>query len=273
MRTRHHSISTEQIQSPAGQNGIQNLRPRCSQLASVALAAAALLTAATSPAAQLTWDAGNTNNGASIDAASGSWNTDTTTNFVWNIGGLNTNWTQASTTSPLNAARFNGPDAADGTYQVVVDAGQVSASNLTINASGYVFSGSPIDLRNATAALSATNLFFIADSKSVIFSNTISGANTGSEFHLGNNGAPATAVFYGLIQGMQTGWESTNGSVAYLAGGSGSTLWTIDADVRMTNGTFASGGGLGVGNTRNGSMPNNATRHAYSWRHGDVKSY
>lgn len=106
--------------------------------------AALLLYTASAPAATLIWDAGNTNNGATIDPASGAWDTDITTNFNWNIGGINTNWTQTGTTTPLNGATFNGPDAPVGTYQVNVDGGQVAVTNITINANGYAFSGSPI---------------------------------------------------------------------------------------------------------------------------------
>src|SRR5258708_34833947 len=67
-----------------------------------------LVGAASASAANLTWDAGNTNNGAAIDPASGSWNTDTTTNFNWNDGSVNVSWTQTGTQAPLNGATFNG---------------------------------------------------------------------------------------------------------------------------------------------------------------------
>jgi hypothetical protein len=105
---------------PPGRNGARHPRPRCGKLASVALSAAALLTAASAPAAQLTWDAGDTNNGATIDAASGAWNTDTA-NLNWNNGSGNVSWTQTSVTAALNGATFAGADAAAGTYQVALD--------------------------------------------------------------------------------------------------------------------------------------------------------
>jgi fibronectin-binding autotransporter adhesin len=186
----------------------------------------------------------------------------TRTNLNWNTGTGNTSWIQTSTTAPLRRATFNGPDAPAGTYQVVVDNGQVSVSNnLTINASGYTFSGSPIDLRNPTATSSATNLFFIADGKSVIFSNNLTGPNNGSEFLLGSNGAPATVVLYGTLTGFQPRFTSTNGSIFYLAGpgtdNSGTTH--IDADVRMTNGVFTSNGAFIIGRLQGGSQPFNGT--------------
>ena len=55
-------------------------------------------------AAQLTWDAGNTNNGATINSASGAWNIDTTTNLNWNNGSGNVSWTQTGTAAPLAVA-------------------------------------------------------------------------------------------------------------------------------------------------------------------------
>src|SRR3569833_442425 len=130
---------------------------------------AIIFCAASASAANLIWDAGNTNTGAAIDPGSGTWDTDSTTNLNWNNGTSNVSWTQGGPAAPINGATFNGPDAADGTYQVVVDdaSGRVSTSNLTFNASGYALSGLPIDLRNPVGALSATYLFVIADGKSV----------------------------------------------------------------------------------------------------------
>lgn len=226
---------------------------------------AALVFCATSASAQqLIWDAGNTNNGAGIDPGSGAWDTDTTTNFNWNTGSGNTNWTQVNTTTPQHSAAFNGPGAADGTYQVVVDdvAGQISASNLTINASGYMFSGSPIDLRNTTSAWSATNLFVVADGISVTINNNLSGANNSSEFRLGGSGNPATVVLNGTLTGFQPRITSTNGSI-FIFGGSGANSdggnCYIDADVRMTNGTWNSAGSFIIARRQNGSQPLNGT--------------
>ena len=219
--------------------------------------------AASASAANLIWDAGNTNNGAAIDPGSGAWDTDSTTNLNWNNGASNVSWAQGGPTTPINSATFNGPDAADGTYQVVVDdaSGRVSTSNLTFNASGYALSGLPIDLRNPVGALSATNLFVIADGKSVFITNDLGGANNTSEFRLGGNGAPAMVVLFGAMSGFQSRFTSTNGSVFYLAGPGTSSAGSvhIDADVRMTNGTFNSGGAFVIGRRQNGSQPLNGT--------------
>src|SRR6266699_5130634 len=97
------------------------------------LLAALTFCAASASAAILTWDAGNTNNGATIDSASGAWDTDTTTNLNWNNGVGNVSWTQTSTTAPLGQNTvFSGPD---GAYQVSLDGVQLALSNMTINAS------------------------------------------------------------------------------------------------------------------------------------------
>src|SRR6266852_4486941 len=102
------------------------------------LAALAFCTLSAS-AVNFIWDAGNTNNGATIDPASGGWDIDTTTNINWNNGSSNVNWTQGNTTTGTRGAIFQGPGAADGTSPVAIDGGQVAATNLVINASGYMF--------------------------------------------------------------------------------------------------------------------------------------
>src|ERR1035437_1168700 len=75
--------------------------------------AALLLYTASAPAATLIWDAGDTNlNSGTIVPGSGAWDIDTLTTLNWDTGiGTtgNTNWTQTSTTTPLNGATFTGP--------------------------------------------------------------------------------------------------------------------------------------------------------------------
>ncbi len=213
--------------------------------------------AASASADTLIWDAGNTNNGPTIDPASGAWDTDTTTNLNWNNGSSNVSWTQTSVTAGLNGATFNGPDAAAGTYQVVVDdVGQVAATNITINANGYVFSGSPLYLNRPGNA----QAFVIADGKNVVISNNLAGGGS-PEFLLGGNGAPSSVTFCGNLQGGYTPtFSSTDGSIVYLAGTNGSSVGNILTDLRQTNGTYNSGSAFVIG--RNGgslSQPSNAT--------------
>ena len=180
----------------------------------------------------------------------------TSTNLDWNTGSGNVNWTQTGTTTPLNGTTFNGPDAPDGTYQVKVDNGQVAVTNITINANGYAFSGSPIFLnRGGTGTFAYT----IADGKSVVISNNFAGAGGNQEFILGSNGAPSTTVLYGALSGFTPIITSTNGSIFYLAGGGSAAIGNLLADIRLTNGTYNSGAAFVIG--RNGgspTQPNNA---------------
>jgi autotransporter-associated beta strand protein len=205
----------------------------------------------------LFWDAGNTNNGGTIDPGSGSWSTPNTI-LNWNNGSGNVPWTQTSTTVGTMGAIFNGPDAAPATYQVTVDGGQVAATNLTINANGYTFTGSPIYLNTGVLPL-----LMVANGVSVTFSNNLAGNNATAELRLGDNGPASTMVLYGTVTGWQPLFTSTNGSVVYLANTtvnpSSSGTAHIDADVRMTNGTWNSSGAFVVGRRVATSQPNNGT--------------
>src|SRR5258706_12237888 len=68
---------------------------------------------ATNASAQLFWDAGNTNNGSTINAGSGAWDIDTTTNINWNNGSGNVSFTQTSISAGNQAVTFVGLDAAE----------------------------------------------------------------------------------------------------------------------------------------------------------------
>ena len=104
----------------------------CGGSVSIALLSC-LLMGARAGAATLTWDPGNTANGATIDPASGTWDLSAT---LWNNAGANVPWTQTNATTPLNAAVFAGPD---GAYAINVGA-SIAAQSLTFNASGYALS-------------------------------------------------------------------------------------------------------------------------------------
>ena len=200
---------------------------------SLAVAATTLLMLTSSPAAQLTWDAGNTANGATIDAAGGAWNTDTTTNLNWNNGAGNVSWTQTSTTVALNGATFAGADAAAGTYQVALDGPQIAFTNLQVNANGYAFSGSALYLPTAA-------LLSVADGKNVTFNNLVTGNNAASNWRLGAGGAAASMTLLGNFTTGQFAAGSTNGSTLWLggAGTSSGGVFTLNANVIQTNGTW-----------------------------------
>lgn len=198
----------------------------------------------------VSWDAGNTNNGAAIDPASGAWNTDNTTNLNWNNGSGNVSWTQTGTTAPLvQNTVFSGPDAPDGTYQVALDGVQIAVSNIFINAAGYTFSGSPV-------WASQNSVLFVADGKSVTFSNNFAANNNNRAWQLGGNGAPSSMIVNGNIGGSQLVFNSTNGSTFYLAGNTAASVTTIDANVIQTNGTSTGANTWQVGRSVVGSGGN-----------------
>jgi fibronectin-binding autotransporter adhesin len=202
----------------------------CILLAAIAFCAA---NASAQVVPTLTWDAGNTTNGPTIDPGSGAWDTDTTTNFNWNNGTTNVSWTQTSITAPLvQNTVFSGPD---GAYQVALDGVQIAVSNLFINGSGYTFSGSPL-------WASQNSLLRVADGKSVIFSNNFATINNTRVWQLGAGGSPSSMTVNGNIGGVQIIFTSTNGSTFYLAGNSAPSVVTINANIMQTNGTFATGG-------------------------------
>jgi fibronectin-binding autotransporter adhesin len=202
-------------------------------------------------AANLIWDAGNTNNGAVIDPASGSWDTDTTTNLSWNNGSGNVSWTQTSTTAGINGAIFNGPDAAAGTYQISLDLGQIAFTNLTINASGYTFNGPNSMFMNTSGTL------LVADGKSVTFNNNFAQNNSAKFWQLGTGPVPATVTVNGNITGDQIVFNSTNGSTFLLGGNTAASVTTIDANVWQTNGTSTGANTWQVGRAVTGSGGNN----------------
>jgi len=78
------------------------------------------------PVNSLLWDAGNTSNGATIDAAGGTWDMNLA-NPVWNTNGANTSWANAC------SATFGG---ADGTWGIILGT-NVIATSLTFSNSGY----------------------------------------------------------------------------------------------------------------------------------------
>jgi fibronectin-binding autotransporter adhesin len=211
---------------------------------------ACIFPAAGARAAILTWDAGNTNNGVTIDPGSGSWSTDITTNFNWNNGTADVSWTQTSTTAGLMGAFFTGPDAADGTYQVTLDGTQVAFTNLTVNANGYVFNGPASMFMNTSGTL------LVTDGKTAVFNNNFAQNNSAKFWQLGSNGLPATMVVNGNIGGDQLVFNSTNGSTFLLGGNTAASVTTIDANVWQTNGTSTGANTWQVGRAVTGSGGN-----------------
>jgi len=185
---------------------------RLAQAAVLALLAA-LLAFAIPAAHALTWDAGNTNNAATIDDASGNWNT-TAGNLVWNNGTGNIVWSQTSATVGSQSAVFG--SGADGTvdqWTVTLDA-PMAATNLTFNNTGYKITNSVLQV--ATSA-TVNGAITVASNKTATIFSTIGYAN--------NAGAPITI---------------NSGGTLYLRGGAGNSQYNFTGagTVNMTAGTY-----------------------------------
>jgi len=185
------------------------------------MVAGILLAAVSSQAGMLTWDAGNTNNGPTIDPADGNWDT-AVDNLVWNNGITNVPWTQTSTTANTNSALFGG---ADGTYAVNIGT-QIALTNLVFTNSGYTLSGSAgIDLPlNATIS--------VASNKTATINCNFVTPNSASIWNVGTNGSLVVNGNFGgqpRLLGPGTYWLGgvNNPGVPYFL-----------APVFITNGTL-----------------------------------
>jgi autotransporter-associated beta strand protein len=135
--------------------------------------------------AAMTWDSGNTGNGASIDAASGTWDTNVG-NIVWNDG-ITTNvpWTQTSATAPLNSAIFGG---VDGTYAITVGTA-LATSGITFSNSGYTLSAASPQVITTTANVN------VASGVSATIGNNVTVAYaSNSQFSVGGPGTLTVAA-------------------------------------------------------------------------------
>jgi autotransporter-associated beta strand protein len=185
-----------------------------------------ILFAISSPAQQLTWDPLGHNGGAGI----GNWDTNAA-NAVWYNGATDVAWPQTSTTVGLAGAIFNGPDAADGTYVVTVDAGQVAVTNLVVNNSGYTFTGG-----NAIY-LGSSDTLSVAANKTVTFNCNLAGSGT-SPFWILGSGATMN-VGGNLTSGQQVRLAGAAGGAFNLSGSaSAPAIMFILSTVNVTNGSL-----------------------------------
>ena len=181
-------------------------------------------------AAQLTWDP--LNNGGS-PPANGNWDT-TAGNLVWAPG--NVAWTQTSTTAPLNGATFGG---GDGAWSVTLDAGQIAVNNITINSSGYTFSGSPI-------FMAASDTLSVAAGKTATFNCNITG--TANKFIYWALGSGATMNFGGnMVSGTEPHLVGPNNSAFNLTGVNTPTQVYILGPVNLTSGSLTTSSAASIG--------------------------
>ena len=217
-----------------------------------ALAASALFLAGSSTpanAANLTWDAGNTTNGATINAASGNWNL-TAGNIVWNNAVTNVPWTQTSTTDASNAAIFAGADGTANQYVVTLGA-QMAAESLTFNSSGYRITGGTLAVMPTTTTNGAIT---VAADKTATIDSAIAYAsnaaasitvNSGSTLNLGGGASNAQYTFTGA------------GTVNLTAGTYSANTGAVNvATFNQTGGTFNVTPGLTNGYNINSTTQN-----------------
>jgi autotransporter-associated beta strand protein len=206
-------------------------------------------------AAQLTWDP--LNNGGN-PPADGNWDT-TAANMVWAPG--NVAWTQTSTTAALNGAIFGG---VDGTWAINIDAGQVAVNNLTINSSGYTFSGSPI-------YLASTDFLTVADGKTVTFNCNLTGANNGAQYWPIGSGSTVNVVGNIGPGTTQVRLAGPANSAFYLSGANNTpSIVYVLAPVYLTNGTLAPSSSCFIGYQQTLPAPNSTTYAAGTLSVGTV---
>jgi hypothetical protein len=188
------------------------------------------------PAAQLIWDPSQ--NGSGI-ASSGNWDTNAG-NTIWYNGSSDVLWSQTSPTSPTQGATFNGPDAAPGTYSIVLDTVQVAVNSLIINSNGYSFSGT-----NAVY-IGANSILSVGAGKTVTFNCPMAGSGTVPVWLLGSG----SSMYVGgsLGSGQQIRLAGPANSAYYLGGSaSGPAIVYVLAPVNLTNGTISTTASFFIG--------------------------
>jgi autotransporter-associated beta strand protein len=182
----------------------------------------------------LTWDAGNTSNGATIDSASGTWDT-TAGNVVWNGGFSNLPW------SPANDAVFGGVDAiSPAAYDVAVGA-SFSAQRIRFESSGYKLSAS--SAQTITITLPNTGLSVISGKTATIGTNlSVIGSTT---YFIGaptSSGAGGTLNIEGAGATVRT--ASPSNSLQIQGNG---TVVNVKAGGFLGTGVGNGGGSVSVG--------------------------
>ena len=201
-------------------------------------------------AASLTWD--TTADGATINAASGNWNT-TAGNTVWNNGTSNVIWSQTASNDGSNTATFAGTDGSPNQY-VITLAAQMAAESITFNNSGYQITGSILALMPSTTTSGAIT---VAAGKTATINSAITYANNttatitvnaGSTLNLGGGATNAQYTF---------GGTGTGNIVNVTAGSYSTNTGAINvATFNQTGGTFNITPGNGVGYNINSSTQN-----------------
>lgn len=163
----------------------------------------------------LVWDAGNTGNGAVIDAASGTWDL-TAGNIVWNSAGANVPFGNGS------AAIFDG---ADGSYGITV-AADMNVASLTFSGSGYALTN---DVAHTLTIPSATAMVVVNSNKTATIGTNVTVSGTATAAY-SVNAAGGTLIIDGggRLQTTQRGLN-INGSGALVSVKAGGVISTPNA--------------------------------------------
>jgi fibronectin-binding autotransporter adhesin len=177
------------------------MKPKKNPFLAVITLAGFALAAPSAQAATLTWDTAN--DGATITAGNGAWNT-TGGNLVWNNAGTNVIWSQTSATVATNAAVFAGTDGTANQYAIAIAGSDtMNAQSLTFNSSGYQISGGTLALRptgttngsiTVAAGKTATIDSLLSYSNNAAAANTI---NSGATLNLGGGASNSQYTFNG----------------------------------------------------------------------------
>src|ERR1017187_5641958 len=202
-------------------------------------------------AAQLIWDPSLNGSG---NAGSGNWDTIAGNTNWWN-GTSDVLWSQTSTTSPIQGATFNGPDAAPGTYAVSMDAVQIAVNSLIVNNNGYTFSGANAIYVGTSAILS------VAAGKTVTFNCSLQGSATTPWWTLGSGATMNVASNITSSQQVRLGGPAN--SAFNLSGVNNPAIMFILAPVNVTGGSLIPSGSFYIGYTQTAPAPNST---AYTTR-------
>lgn len=221
----------------------------------------------------LTWDAGNTANGTSIDAASGTWDNNPG-NMIWNDNGINRSWANAV------PATFGG---ADGAWNINL-AANVSNPSLTFANSGYTISATTPQTNtfSVTGSGAAPNIrivsgavFTIGTNVTVFGNGTTIWGNTnsqpGGELDIQNGGTLLTGgstvgqVGAGTVTSVKTGGKLIHNlgvTASFILGSQATDNCTLSVDGGTVsiqgNSTTVRVGGNGVAAGLGGTLTINA---------------
>ncbi|HEX7655277.1 MAG TPA: autotransporter-associated beta strand repeat-containing protein, partial [Verrucomicrobiae bacterium] len=184
-------------------------------------------------AVNLTWDAGNTANGSTIDAASGTWDT---TSLIWNNGTSDVAWTSA------NGAKFGGTD---GAYTITLGSA-LTCTNLVFANSGYALAAnSALALTiNSTGSGTTPNLQ-VAGGKTATIGANVTAQVTGGTQNLLIGPAGGAGVAGGELDIASGGTVQITGTSTLGLVGNGAIIDVKAGGLfkRTTTGAFLLGSG------------------------------